>query len=1745
MITGYILAPATGSVTFKIRSDDGFYMKVDGTEVISSWKDQGASPVGSYDGTSTAINLVEGRIYPVRAFYHQTSGSAEAHLYWNYGSGDQLIPQSNLGLTASDLGTGCAVGESQYCPADNARQIKAINGTNTNGKYWINVGGVSTNTYTLMDSNIDGGGWMLGMKGVTNSQGNSTGLGYDATQWTSTALLQSGSDKNAPLKTNQGQTCSSGNGVTCATGDDANAKNDVFNYSAATEALVVWPDLTSRSDGFRYTGASTYGFTWKESLTSSSTYVNNVTNGYNSSYGCPSTAVTLLNLFSNALRCKVRNANSTSPYDARGATVFSYQNDVNFFGFNYRGVGDVKKARFGFGWNENGGAQENSNDVVGGLGIGGTYNPTYGAGDYIGCCATSNGINRQAGFEFYVRNSSLGVTGSATASATYGTASTPWTASSPGYSSGASLQKYIVKPIGSGVDVSKISINASTGAVSVTSGIAGGTYNLSVSLIDTYGQVASTKFTLTVKDAGLTALTLTTGTLSPVFDKGTFSYTATVPYSTTGISVTPTGALSTSTYQTNVNSAGYTAGLWTGTASFNLPLNYGSNTILILVTATDGVTTKTYTLTVTREGPPEAPTSLSATAGDGQASISFTAGAINGNAITNYKYSLDGLSYIAFSPAVTASPVVVTGLTNGTAYTIYLKAVSAAGDSVASTSVAVTPKTSPSAPTGLSATVGNGQLSISFTEGATGGSAITNYKYSLDGFAYTALSPADATSPVTIPSLSNGTSYTVYLKAVNVVGDGLASESVTGIPNIVPTVSSAPVVSGTARQGQTLSVTNGIWANGPTSYSYSWSRATTSGGTYTTISGATSSSYTLGAADVGNFIKASVIATNSAGNSTASTSAATAAAVTATCSPSSSTIDSAYTVLSFTSVGTCFWNVPTGVTTADVLVVGGGGGGAGTYTTGTGGSGGGGGGGGAYFANAVPLTPTQLLQLVIGAGGSGGITTNLRPGSEGSPGGDSAFTTLTAGGGGGGGCATTTSNNVVCTHSSMAGRAGTAGGSGGGATPPWNAYNWGAAGVGSSVTIGGTTFAGQTGYIGAIYNGGAGSGGGARGAATTSAVGAGLSSTIAGNAVEYGRGGRGSNQSGTSFNATTSGYGNGGDGAVVAASPGAAGAAGAQGIVVVRYVSTYTVTYSYNSADGGNSITTATFSPGGTAIILPTPTRTGYVFKGWYTASTGGSLVGDAGANYTPTGTTAAITIEAQWNSSNATLSALALTAGTISPTFDKDVISYTASVKNSITSITITPTKGDSNATFVQYLGASGTTAFTGPISVGANVIRTIVTAQDGTIKTYTVTVTRATAISFINTLTAPAGVATVAYQGVTFTAATGGTGSFTYTYSINNVVNAALPAGLVFSGANRSITGTPTVAATTGTIRVIATDTNGDVYTMTTGFTISISSSSQLPISIATRYGTAGQTLYLGIQGGSGTGALTFAETPDSAYCSISGSTLTANFGAGASGTCYVTATRAADAAFTSASSSATAIFFTAYVPVITQTMTCPAGTVPSNPTGIGVGSCLQVLAPVSTNSGDTGAAPKITALSLATGLVGASIVITGTGFSSATKVQFGSKSTNTFTKTSTTITVNVPTGATTGRVMVFSPTGTAMASQVFTVIQPDTRAPAFLSGNVNTSTPTQINLNFDENLTATSTAPGAFGVSVAGVTRSVSTVTISGTTITLTLSSAVTTGQAVVFTYTNPGDATSIQDAAGNKTATITATALANTL
>jgi outer membrane protein OmpA-like peptidoglycan-associated protein len=122
----------------------------------------------------------------------------------------------------------------------------------------------------------------------------------------------------------------------------------------------------------------------------------------------------------------------------------------------------------------------------------------------------------------------------------------------------------------------------------------------------------------------------------------------------------------------------------------------------------------------------------------------------------------------------------------------------------------------PYAPTSLVATAGSGSASIAFTQSSPG-TGVTNYKYSLDGVNYTALSPADTSSPVTIPSLTPGVTYTIYLKAVNSVGDSVASSSVNVVPvSGPPTVTSISPTSGTTAGGTSVTITGTNFISGAT-----------------------------------------------------------------------------------------------------------------------------------------------------------------------------------------------------------------------------------------------------------------------------------------------------------------------------------------------------------------------------------------------------------------------------------------------------------------------------------------------------------------------------------------------------------------------------------------------------------------------------------------------------------------------------------------------------------------------------------------------------------------------------------------------------------------------------------------------------------------------------------------------------------------------------------------------------------------
>ena len=90
---------------------------------------------------------------------------------------------------------------------------------------------------------------------------------------------------------------------------------------------------------------------------------------------------------------------------------------------------------------------------------------------------------------------------------------------------------------------------------------------------------------------------------------------------------------------------------------------------------------------------PGAPSITSIAPGDGQLTVNFTTPSSDGGStITNYQYSTDnGASFTACAPVQTTSPIVITGLTNGTQYSVIIQAINAINPGTSSNMVTGTP----------------------------------------------------------------------------------------------------------------------------------------------------------------------------------------------------------------------------------------------------------------------------------------------------------------------------------------------------------------------------------------------------------------------------------------------------------------------------------------------------------------------------------------------------------------------------------------------------------------------------------------------------------------------------------------------------------------------------------------------------------------------------------------------------------------------------------------------------------------------------------------------------------------------------------------------------------------------------------------------------------------------------------------------------------------------------------------------
>ncbi|MHB8604797.1 MAG: fibronectin type III domain-containing protein [Thermoplasmatota archaeon] len=272
---------------------------------------------------------------------------------------------------------------------------------------------------------------------------------------------------------------------------------------------------------------------------------------------------------------------------------------------------------------------------------------------------------------------------------------------------------------------------------------------------------------------------------------------------------------------------------------------------------------------------PGAPTGLAASGGNAQASLTWTAPASNGgSAITDYKIyrgtSAGGEAYYSHTGGANVS-YTDNAAANGQTYYYKVSAVNAIGEGAQSNEASATPAGPPGAPSALTASGGNAQVSLSWGAAATNGAAITDYKIyraTASGSETYISHTGGANTSYADKGLTNGQAYFYKVSAVNSVGEGPLSNEANATPTQTVTVPGAPTsltaAGGNARVNLTWTAPASNGGSAITDYKIY--RATTSGGeAYYSHTGAANTSYADLGASNGITYYYKVSAVNSAG----------------------------------------------------------------------------------------------------------------------------------------------------------------------------------------------------------------------------------------------------------------------------------------------------------------------------------------------------------------------------------------------------------------------------------------------------------------------------------------------------------------------------------------------------------------------------------------------------------------------------------------------------------------------------------------------------------------------------------------------------------------------------------------------------------------------------------------------------------------------------------------------------------------
>ena len=147
---GKIYIPAAGTYNFYFAGDDGMYMKIDSSVVISDWQEQGLT---YYNGSGSKYFSSAG-YYDIDTWWYENGGGASIYLYWNYGGSINLISSTYYSLTgpttSTTTGTSAGPTSTQATTKSSAQTRRDSYSGDDNGIYIDQAG--DSNSITILQA---------------------------------------------------------------------------------------------------------------------------------------------------------------------------------------------------------------------------------------------------------------------------------------------------------------------------------------------------------------------------------------------------------------------------------------------------------------------------------------------------------------------------------------------------------------------------------------------------------------------------------------------------------------------------------------------------------------------------------------------------------------------------------------------------------------------------------------------------------------------------------------------------------------------------------------------------------------------------------------------------------------------------------------------------------------------------------------------------------------------------------------------------------------------------------------------------------------------------------------------------------------------------------------------------------------------------------------------------------------------------------------------------------------------------------------------------------------------------------------------------------------------------------------------------------------------------------------------------------------------------------------------------------